>query len=419
MKFKLKASDLNAALEVVSIVTPSPRAGEGAGYLFVINNGEKASVYSSDAKNVVRTSLPISDVEGEGAFVYPLNYTDAFKFLGDQVISFETTSNDDTNFYSVKYETESGASAEHTSFDPKLMMTHTDKDLADAASECEFPAGVLREALAMGRLFAAKEGKSNDKPQLKTLQIFDAAANEDWKKGDGYLFAADGVRALFFYSEIFQGKKLSIHSDHLAHLTSFLSRCEGDVTFKASTSFNYAVDEKTGNVLGWSQEVKQHGKFSYYSLKLDNYVLRVGRAALLNALKHTRSELDKKKDKIKFIYSAQPMPRIQFMASDSTSKSNSFFVPVTVVDNGEKSIAENTDFAYSFNIDHLIELVSEARGNNLEIRLMAVPAKEGEKPRAGLRTIDTFSLTKEGKLASPTDKDVIACTVTRFMPNKD
>ncbi len=67
--FKVRASDLNAALDVVKIVSPRPFDKQGsAGYLFVIR-GEVGYVYSRDAQHVARAEFPLVEVDGEGRSV--------------------------------------------------------------------------------------------------------------------------------------------------------------------------------------------------------------------------------------------------------------------------------------------------------------------------------------------------------------
>jgi hypothetical protein len=417
MKFKVKATDLNSALDVVSVVRPSPStAQEAAGYLFVINNGEQAHLYSRDTSHVIKCNLPISAVEGEGAFVYPAEYVDAFRFLGDQEVTFTAESDEVNGTYKVAYETESGAAAEHTSFNPKLMMTYADKELSEAKDECSFDVGVIRESLGMARPFTKEEKAENAKPQFKTIQVFDAATNEAWRNGDGYMFAADGVRAFFFYSEAFKGKKFKIQTGHVSFLNSFLAKCEGLITFKESENYTFAVSSN-GSVLGWSKETAAHEKFKYYALKTDQFVLKIAKSALLNALKHTRSELDRKKDKVQFHYDAAPYHRVWLTTNAGTSKSSSVYVTAQPVENAEKTAGAASKFSFGLNLDDFIQNIGDIRANEVELRVQL--REEGGKVKAALRTIDEFSMTKEGRVASPTDKDVIPCRVTRFMPSKE
>ncbi len=414
MKFKIKASDVNTVLGVVGIVPPSPIAANGAGFLFTIQADGKAFVYSRDNQHFIRSSVDVSDVEGSGSFVYPTNFVGAFRFLGDQGVSFEAK--EEEGRFSIRYETESGASAEHATFDPKLMMTHTEEELAGADDDCQVPAGILREALGMSQPFVG--GKDARLPQFKTVQLYDAT-KEDWKAGDGYVFAAEGVRAYYFFSEVLKGKKLAINSDHLKLLTSFLTKCTGDVQFKTGKNYTFAISQD-GTAIGWSHETKTHGKFKYYQLASDHLVLKVPKESFLNALRYTRSELDKKKDTVKFCYTAKPTPTIHLEGADGTGKASSFFVHVEI--EPDKRSAEDQDMTANINLNYCLNLVEEIKAHEFDLRVMLIAPKEGATKKtstAVFRSVDTFHLTADGKTAGPTEKDAYECKVTRFMPSKE
>lgn len=415
IKFKLNANDLNAALDVVSIVPPravDPKGG--AGYLFVIG-GDKAKLYSRDNMRVARATVDITDVEGEGAFIYPSNSVSAFRFFEGDSITFEAERKDDGS-YLVKYESGSGATAEKTAFDPSLMKT-CDKDLEDAKDERRFPVAVLREGITQCSKFLAKPQDAKAEENFKTLQIFDDT-KEEWAKGKGHMFAANAVQACYFYCDAFESAGFAIHSQNLSYLTGFLSKGGGEVTFHTGQNMTFVTNDQ-GHVLGWTHHSKTHGKFSYYALKMDKFVLLVSRTAILNALKYTRSELEAKRDKIRLRWTNTDKT-LRFEVAESNSKVQSFPVPCTIVQ------SEDRDFAINVNIDHLIDLFEGVKSNDAELRICIIPADERRpKETAMFRTLDDFLLDKDGKVliadpnAEKKPEGSYRCKVTRFMPSKE
>jgi hypothetical protein len=414
--FKLDANDLNAALDVVSIVTPFPLDGKaGSGYLFVIR-GNRCSLYSRDMQHVVKAELPIRDVEGEGAFIYPNEFAGAFKFFEGDYVDFDVDCNE-AGVYSVKYSTGSGASAERTAIDPNQTKT-CDADLLSAKDERSYPVAVLREGFAQMYPFLAgtKDQKSED--HFKTLQLFDNS-KEEWAKGASTLYAANSVQAGYFESDAFEGLKgFAVHGQHLSQLGSFLAKATGVVTFKNGQNMTFVEDE-SGKAFGWTHHTKMHSKYSYYSFKADKYVLAVPRSEMLNALKYTRSEMDAKRDKIKLSWSNSDKT-LRFEVVESNSKARSFPVTCAVVE------TQPEDFALNVNIDHLISLFSGVKGNEAVFRVALLPADPAHpKGRGMFRTIDEFFLDAAGKVviadtaADKKPEGTFRCKVTRFMPSKE
>lgn len=412
MKFQVKAADLNAALDVVSIVPPRPITPQGGkGYLFVVR-GETCYVYSRDSLRVARAQFPIEAVEGEGAFIYPADHTQGFRFLQDEVLSFEATSEGDTHV--VRYTSRSGASGERTTYDPKLMAS-CDRDVEAAKQDRTFSVAILREAISQSKAFLAKTDDTKVEEQYKALQIFDSS-NDAWAKGDGTLFAATGTVAFYFYCDAFRGNGLGVHGQHLPFVTQFLAKCGSEVTIRTGPNMTFAVDGEN-RVLGWAHHTKAHAKYSYYALKSDKYVFDVPVRPLLNALKFTKTELDPKRDKIKMAFS-KASGDLSFSVVDGNTKAKSFPVPVT-----SKEGSDESDFAFNVNIDHLVNLLDGAKGDRLEMRLHVLAADE-RRPRdmAMIRTVDEYLIDKDGKVSGGLDnppENAYRCRVTRFMPSKD
>lgn len=421
MKFKLNATDLIAALDVVSIVTPKPVTAQGgAGYLFVVR-GDQCFIYARDSLCVARAHFPVTESDGDGSFVYPAEYISALKYLDGYTCTFEAEALEDERFV-VRYEASNGAKSERTSFNPQLLST-CDDDLNAAKASYDFPAAVLKEAIGMARPFLVKPNETKTEEQYKTLQLFDTSKAE-YAKGDGNLFASDGTHSFWFWCEAFAGKGLSIHGQHLSSLVGFLTKSDEKVIVRVGDHFTF-VENAKGHVLGWPKHSKMHAKYSYYPLKSDKFVFAVDRVPFLGALQYMRSELDTTRDTIKLNFNHQRRI-LQFAISDGSSKAESHAIPVKVkeheVKEGEESKTvpwmEDRNWSFNVNINRLIELVNGVKGNQVEFRVLTLEPQGQRKEVAMIRTIDDFRLDAAGKVVIEAEGSY-KCRVTRFMPSKD
>jgi hypothetical protein len=407
VKFRVQTTDLLQALSVVSVVTPKPVTPQGAaGYLFVVREG-RCYVYARDAVCVARADFPVEVLEGEGSFAYPAGHVDAFRFLGDAVTLEALTEGDR---FVVRYETESGASGERSTFDP-ILLTTCDTDYERATQEVEFPSALLKEAINLGRPFLAKHADNRLEEQYKGLVLFDGS--KEGQKGDGHLFASNATQAFFFFCEAFAGKGFEIHGMHLGALVAFLSKSEGVVRIRRGTNYLF-VSNAQGHVFGWPRHAKTHERFSYYPLSRDAYVLATSKAVVLNALKLIRTELDPTRDKIKVEFDPTSSS-ITFGVSDGTAKAKSFPVPVRAVTTPEEG------FSFGANIHHLLDLFESVKANDVELRVTVVAAdasKGVKKDVAIFRTVDAFRMTPEGKVVIEPEGS-FPCKVTRYVPSKD
>lgn len=415
MKIVFNLSDFLAALDVVAIVQPMVVQNLPAGYLFVVE-GDTCKLYSRNEMSVARASFKLTSSTGDGQFVYPASFLGALRYLGaDETCTMDATEGPDN--FRVHYETSSGAESERSTIDPQLLFSTCDEDLAESTLKYEFKAKVLLEAIKQAKPFLGDCKKQEVPENFKGLQIIDAtlvdkAKGIDYSKGDGYMFAGDGVRTFFFHCEDFKGKSLEIHGQHLSAFQSFLAKCGETVTVHKGGHFTFAENE-SGQLLGWTRHIHLHDKFNYFSLKNDQIVLRFSRARFLNSLHHTRSELDKDENKIKFSFDADAK-QVSFTFEGAKSKTKSIPVPVSTKD-GESY----TGFLLGGNIDHLIELVDLAKGNDIEFRNRIFPADATRKHDVGLlRTIDEFNLDQTGKV-TPESEGNHKCRVTRYMSSKD
>src|SRR6185369_2602520 len=145
--------------------------------------------------------------------------------------------------YWTNYRTESGAKANRSTYNPQVFNT-MDAALSESASEHMFPTILLKEGIAVTSGYMSQNQPDTDSP-LATLQIFDES-NQDWAKGDGTMFATAGHRACYFHSPALKGKGLSVHSKHVSHLASFLSKCQSQVKVKVGKTMTFVVDQIVG-----------------------------------------------------------------------------------------------------------------------------------------------------------------------------
>lgn len=414
MKFKLEATQLISALEVVQVVTPRAVTSQGgSGYLFVAK-GDKCYIYSRDSTSVARAECPIQDLDEGGSFVYPAEAIGALKFLDGFSITFESKVEDGEKFF-VSYSASNGAKAERTSFNPQLLST-CDDDLNGTTTTYEFPPLVLREAITLSRPFLAKANDTRTEDQYKALQMFDAS-NPEMKRGDGHLFSSNSTQVFYFWCEAFLGKHFEVHGQHLPALLSFLTKSTGPVTFRLGAHFTFAQNS-AGHVYGWPKHAKTHAKFSYYALAKDMYVLAVDRVPLLGSLQYLRSELSSQRDKIKLIFN-HDRKLLQFAVSEGNSKVEAPDVQVRPKnrEGTEDPWMEPKDVTCAVNVDHLIDLVSSVKSNQVEIRILLVP--KGDREVAMIRTVDEFRLDPATGKCVVEGEGTLQCRVTRFMPSKD
>jgi hypothetical protein len=171
--------------------------------------------------------------------------------------------------------------------------------------------------------------------------------------------------------------------------------------------------------LGWSEPMKCHGRYNYYALNQDNFVLRVPKAFLLRTLRLARAELIEKKDKIRMEYEDQTL---RFRSSEEMGMADSNPVHVNPVVDLEKKmglLGETGSFSGNFNIDHLLELVEPIKETEVELRV-ALLKREGHPSILLVRTIERFPLSAKGKvLVDAKSEEAFLCEVTRFVPSKD
>lgn len=440
MKFKLLKADLIGALDIVSIVPPSPVTPQGgAGYLFRVKGG-RCFIYSRDKMHDTRVDVAVeeSSEDAEGAqCIFPADKILAMQYHRGNEIAVEAGHDEEDDRYWVRYETELGAEAEWNTYNPALMQPFDDALEAAKDTEKVFPSSVLQEAITMAKPYLAKPDDGRVEKSYHAMQIFDAS-KPDWAKGDGNLFAADGIRACWVESDALKGKPLGVHGQHIPFVLSFLAKAQGDIRVRYGETKTYAIMPHGSGpdgglrVLGWARHVKQYEKFNRYPEKLDTHILHAIKTQLVSALRGVRAVMDKRRDKTRVSYRPNGFedpatsevtgkPSLRFQLSEGAGKAGSEPVFVTVVNDGVAgSQGETTKFDINANVDQLLGLVDPLRGHELDLRVAIIPPTD-KRPREVkyFRTIERFWLSPAGKVLPGAADGAHECVVTRFTPAKD
>lgn len=418
IKFKVKAAEIVHAIEVVSVVTPvSLDKNKPAGYLFVIRGDQTCTIYSQGANHASMAPMEISEVEGEGCFLY--DFVGGFKeYRPEETISFEAGDNNG-KFY-VNYTTDSGAEVERPSFDPKDTRPVTSPE--PQAGDFQLSPALIRRAIdtVKGSLPDSKEdSKGKIKEFYNSIQMFDKS-KPDWAKGDGNLFASDGHRGAYFFCESFKDKSISIASQDVPIASSFLGRCIGNVTVRKGENWTFLIDTK-GNMVGWTNSALSHPRYNYYNEEAIQ--LTVDADFLTRTLRLMRAELEHSKDsskaleKIHIIYTAGTEDgQLQFLFNEKKGKMKS---PRVIV-KPETPEAKTRNFSANVNIYHFINLVESLESNQIQLKVMITPPSGSRKVDwTHFRVMEKFWLDPTGKVLPGPAEGGVECKVTRFIPSLD
>jgi len=418
MKFKVDSKELVVALAIVGKVSPTVPQGT-PGYLVTVNADGSGFIYSRGDAAVVRAPLVVTDVEGEGDFLFPAKVVSVFRHIKG-VLVFEVETDTIEGKTKVKYYRENdpatGVSGERLMESPKLVAK-CEAEMAEAQTTHEYSPAVLRVALAAVKSYAAPKDSDVGGAEMghfHTIQIFDDSKPE-WAKGDGVMYAADSYRAAYFECATFKGKHFPLGVEHVPVVLSFLGDCEGVVKLHNAANMVFIEDTK-GCVLGLRHRVLTHPRYAFYSLDKDRFVFNVGREAMLDALRQIQAEMADSQDlkKIRVVYEADKNS-IVFQKADSVGSARSDLVTVTRA----KTDPGNTDsFTAHVNIDHIIELFDNMESNQVELRVALIP--KGNKQFAVFRTLDRVWYGANGKpVTDTTEEGAVECLVTRFMPSME
>jgi len=416
IKFTVDAEQLNKALRVSSIISPQITAEQERGYLFVVGgDGKACQVYATNGAHEVRSSFPISDVEGEGSFMYPADYIGAFEYVSGPV-TFTATSEGES--FKVKY-TFGPGETDRVSFDPRSMNLFEKKiqQAVDSQEPKSYNIKTLQLALGMAKSFMAKPNDTVTHEFYKTVQIF-GDDDPKVKKANGYLFSSNGTEAFYFQSDVFKGQGLAAPAQHLSLLESFMSQSTGALRVYKTEERTYVINENN-DVIGWPHHHDTYEKFSYYSLD-DPIIAKVDCGRMHHQLRFMRAGLHKDKKKVLLHFNPSSKD-FWFSCADNGSVTKS--LPVTA-EEVETKIEE--ELTAPVNVNHMLDLFDNAKGEWVEFRIVVLPkdGKDRTKDLFFFRTIDEFLVSDDGTIAGGSGATNVAegvhkCTVTRFTPGID
>jgi hypothetical protein len=414
--FSVEAADLHRALSLVSIVKPQSTSQNGAGgYLFSVR-GETCAVYARDnQKHEARSSFKISNVSGEGQFMFPADSVKAVLGI-DKTMTFKATENN--GVFKVRYTFGGAGSSEKVSFDPREMHNF-EKDIQtaqDTIPSKKFSSNVLSFAFGVTKSFLPKKDDAIDQEFYKTVKIFGDTDPELAKRANGYMIASNNKEICYLKCDAFLNKDLTIPMLHLGLVESFLGRSDGQVDIYTLDNKSYLLNGQ-GDVLGWPKQVSEYTKFQYYS-KTDEVVVLVSAESITRQLRFLRNELPNDKSKIRMHFDPSDSS-ISFSSVDEKAAQTTENVTSEPVD-----VKVTSPFVTNVNVDHMLHMFEGIRGDRVEFRVKIFPATESRpKDRYMFRTIDGFLLSNEGQvvggIGAKTEGEAHECTVTRYAPGMD
>jgi hypothetical protein len=418
--FTVDASALNRAIGVASIVTPQITPQTGGGYLFMVRR-ETCDLYSRDGKHEARSSFPISEVTGEGAFILPAEAVKGLGYISGQ-IHFKAT--EDNGAFKVKYTFGGSGANDRVSFDPR--STHMFERDITAAQESvrpkEFTIKILQFGLSVAKSFLPKSGDSVDQDVFRTIRIF-GNADPELARANGHMLTSNTKEICYLQCAAFMDKDLSLPAQHLSLIESFLGRSSGVVSMYQTETKVYMINA-LGDVLGWPRHTVEYKKFTYYA-KNDEVVVKVSPELISLQLKYMRDEIGKDKTKIRMHFDPATND-IYFSSLEESNTLHTLAIPTEKVD---VKIADS--LAMNVNVNQILHIFEGIRGDKVEFRIKVLPADERRpKDRFMFRTIDGFLLSEEGVVVGgllenpPNDveyppKGAYECRVTRFAPGID
>jgi hypothetical protein len=416
ISFTVDTSELRRAIGVVSIVTPQATSqGGGGGYLFSVQ-GQECTLYSRDStKHEARSSFPISNVEGEGQFMFPAEYAARFGYIKASSISFKAT---ETNgAFKVGYSFGTSGKEDLVSFDPREMYNF-ERDIKaaqDTIQPKEFSIPVLQFAIGTTEPFLPKKTDSVDQEFYKTIKVFGNDDPELAQKANGYMISSNNKEICYFHCPAFIDCGLTLPQLHLGMFKAFLGRSTGNVHIYTTDKKSYVLNSQ-GDVFGWPKHSSEYSKFMYYSAKSDEVVVLVNPEDMVNELKFIRSP---QKDKVKARMHFDPSDlSFHFSSADENNTNKSEPVSTEKVE-----VRVTSPLSINVNVDHMIDMFQGIQGDKVGFHIKVIPADDKRpRDRFMLRTIDTFCLGNDGTvggIGAKLEGEAHQCKVTRYAPSID
>jgi hypothetical protein len=418
ISFTVEASELNRAFSLVSIVTPQSNAqGGGGGYLFSVRGNQECAIYSRDnSKHEARTSLTITDVQGEGQFMFPAEYISGFQYVDGPI---KVTASEIDGAFKVRYQFANSGVSDRVTFDPRDMYDF-EQDIQTTKETVEpkvFSIKVLQFALSAARSYLPKSNDQVDQDFYKTIKIFGDADPELAKKANGYMVASNSKEIFYLYCSAFVGKDLTLPQAHLSLIDSFLSRSQGTVSVYNTDNKAYIINGQ-GDVLGWPRQSAEYTKFQYYA-KSEEIVVQVEPDVLIKRLKWAKTQLPKDKYGVRLHFNPETT-QFKISVTDANTVSESEPVATKSAD-----VKVTEEVVINVNAQHMVHMLEGIKGEYAELRIKIVPADASNKrtkTRYMFRTIDTFFLTNDGVVvgaAGTGEDEAHECRVTRYAPSID
>jgi hypothetical protein len=419
MKFKVLTSDWTGALALASAITPSAVDAKGtAGYLCVVR-GEKCFLYSEDGRQRFRVPIPVFDVEGEGAFVFPTGAQGDLRYV-EGWVEFESGEDGGANVVWCRRDTGGSKGGIHKiiTFSPNALKS-LDADFSKAEKTGSFPVAVLREALSMTRPYLSDPKEQGVKPECVNLQLFGSDLDAD---GNGFMLGCSMHRTSYFYSPELEGRSLSVYALRIPLLLSFLSRSTGMVEVHRTENSTYFMNSAE-QVLGWSNQDFPPSKFGFYGLALDKHMLKISKASLEKELRYIRSTLPADKNKAFWSYDHKASTLTVSASNSLGSEVDSLPITVTPLTSGDDrcwgtgDLGKKSDVQCNVNLDLMIQLV-EATKHPRDVVLGIAQTKNTKQHL--FRVIEEYFIDGNGKyVEKPSEgQEGHQCRTVRFVPSK-
>lgn len=401
------ASDLLSALEIAASVRPRAITVNGdTGFVVAADVAAGGRVYSVGESSTVACPFVVREASDGVALVLPPAVRNSLRSHGDGLIKVSCLV--DRSTCSITIAGPGGSSSFKTPSPASLRYRRDDPPVADDAFGKPIPAGILRAALVGAHPFVSKDGKAE--PETRTIQIFDSA-NPSYSKGDGTLYASDGISAYYFYSSAFVGRAMTLHADDLdvaIKLTGYAG------TIRAAAGNEPRLLSDVGTRL-WGSRCKPREQYNYYPRKVEGYRYTLARAALVSMIQEAVTPMRSDRPCVRLLFEHRRRTlRIEVAAKGRTIKSHA--IPIL-----RHAVLEDRDIDVAVVPHMMFRLLETAQAPEVELRLMLIPPPEG-RPREGftLRTIEHFWADAEGRVVAagnapqPTP-DSYECRVTAFV----
>ncbi len=420
VRFTCDQAELSEALRIAELVKPGAvNAKCEGGHLFILRGGA-CRIEGRTGDTAVSATVRVTGLEGNGQFVFPAGYLATLKLPRGQVagsIAIGAYSSGDAHH--IQYAASNGSAARRATIAARLFTT-LDAMFADSTNHRRYPSAVLREALKMAKPFvvgAQRPKDAADERYNENASPGHMVANIHDGRGDGTLYATNGLKRLYFHSDALKGKPLQLPAKYLSLLISFLGRCGSQVELRDGKTMEFAVSTNGEHSIGWTRCPVPAVEYRVLPRSWDRVTLRVPHGEALQRLKHLRRHLEKDRDTIRLRYVSGA--RALHLGTVDGRTATSAALPVELAEG-----SENFDYDFSVSAGYLIDLIEGAKATEVELGMFPMAEHGGSKGGAMFRTTDVFWLDADGHVVGgsnmipdPANGPVFQCKVTRAVPS--